>query len=214
ATRYTCRSCVPQPLYVQQINRNSRSRRLATQQFHGLGPMRGQTISKRLKAFLVARAMTLDQPVIVVEALTPRERLVPVDNREVRLCCSLRCEEGVASGSSTDATRDTPQIDDLYSLRDPDVLLQVLQLNQEQLLHNSWRRGAFMAVQLLARALPALVIYGGTFSLMVCAICQYRWGVLLSLTMFSIYMVHLSVSILVYSVLGLFHASGESTGSP
>ncbi|CAJ1366362.1 unnamed protein product, partial [Effrenium voratum] len=187
ATRYTCRSCVPQPLYVQQINRNSRSRRLATQQFHGLGPMRGQTISKRLKAFLVARAMTLDQPVIVVEALTPRERLVPVDNREVRLCCSLRCEEGVAS---------------------------VLQLNQEQLLHNSWRRGAFMAVQLLARALPALVIYGGTFSLMVCAICQYRWGVLLSLTMFSIYMVHLSVSILVYSVLGLFHASGESTGSP
>ncbi|CAJ1366360.1 unnamed protein product, partial [Effrenium voratum] len=204
ATRYTCRSCVPQPLYVQQINRNSRSRRLATQQFHGLGPMRGQTISKRLKAFLVARAMTLDQPVIVVEALTPRERLVPVDNREVRLCCSLRCEEGVASGSSTDATRDTPQ---------------VLQLNQEQLLHNSWRRGAFMAVQLLARALPgslwpALVIYGGTFSLMVCAICQYRWGVLLSLTMFSIYMVHLSVSILVYSVLGLFHASGESTGSP
>ena len=51
----------------------------------------------------------------------------------------------------------------------------------------------------------------------VCAVCQYRWGVLLSLTfepqathfraaqrLFTLYMVHLSFAILVFSVVGLF----------
>lgn len=168
-----------------------------------------------------------------------RANSISVDHREVRLCCSLvgsnyleaqqavfdpdfvesievadsHFDQKAGRVSSTDTTRDqTPMSGNVYeALRDPDVLLQVLQLNQDRLLEESFcRRCCYEAVQLFSRVLPALVIYGGTASLLVCSIWQYRWGVLLSLTLFTLYMVHLSVTILFFSVLGLFRVWRDS----
>lgn len=162
------------------------------------------------------------------------DRSISVDHREVRLCCNFagenylevdpdaeldfeihgeKFDEKAYRVSSTDTTRDqTPMSENVYeALRDPDVLLQVLQLNEERLLRESpLRRYFYQAVQLFARALPALVLYGGTASLLVCSIWQYRWGVLLSLTLFTLYMVHLSISILFFSVFGLFRVWRDS----
>eukprot|EP00913_Durusdinium_trenchii_P021130 g19854.t1 len=154
-----------------------------------------------------------------VQSAAPREHSISVDHREVRLCCSITGQERYVLEEaadedcvkaqveaprvcSTDTTRDeTPMSENLYeALQDPEVLLKVLQLNREHLLQHSWRSRSYKVFQLLSRILPALV----------CAVWQYRWGVLLSLTLFALYTVHLSASTLFFSVLGLFRVWRDS----
>lgn len=81
--------------------------------------------------------------------------------------------------------------------------LTVLDLRKERILYNFRRRMCYRLVHLTARVLPAAVIYGGTLGLIVCAICRYRMGVLLSLTLFSVFSLHQSFCILVFSLWGL-----------
>mmetsp|Transcript_102843 Transcript_102843/g.219939 ORF Transcript_102843/g.219939 Transcript_102843/m.219939 type:complete len:661 (-) Transcript_102843:25-2007(-) len=81
--------------------------------------------------------------------------------------------------------------------------LQVLHLNKEVLLFDWQRRLIYQCVHLIARILPALVIYGGTLGLFVCAMRHYRWGVLVALTLYSFYMLHLCCTFLVFSAVGL-----------
>eukprot|EP00425_Heterocapsa_triquetra_P003901 CAMPEP_0195062730 /NCGR_PEP_ID=MMETSP0448-20130528/9271_1 /TAXON_ID=66468 /ORGANISM="Heterocapsa triquestra, Strain CCMP 448" /LENGTH=645 /DNA_ID=CAMNT_0040093471 /DNA_START=107 /DNA_END=2044 /DNA_ORIENTATION=+ len=81
--------------------------------------------------------------------------------------------------------------------------LAVLHLNKEVLLDGWERRATFRLVHVTARVLPALVIFGGTGGLLVCAICHYRWGVLFALTLYSIYMLHLGLTSLIFASVGL-----------
>lgn len=89
--------------------------------------------------------------------------------------------------------------------------LHVLHLNQEMLLVEFSRQFIFQALHVFSRLLPFLVIYGGTFSLLVCAVCHYRWGVLISLLLFTVYMAHLSVTFLIFSVVGLLRVYFDSS---
>lgn len=91
--------------------------------------------------------------------------------------------------------------------------LQVLHLDKGILLDSWHKRLAYFLIHSSARCLPALVIYGGTAGLLVCALCQYRWGVLLSLTLYSFYMLHMSLVFFVFSAVGLvkvYMAVGEN----
>mmetsp|Transcript_53852 Transcript_53852/g.125608 ORF Transcript_53852/g.125608 Transcript_53852/m.125608 type:complete len:681 (+) Transcript_53852:68-2110(+) len=150
----------------------------------------------------------------------------PADHgRTVLLADCTMAEEDASDIAEIDTTRATQETsrpeepeeeepeDGLCALlRDSDTLLSVLELNEAQLLQSRCRRIPFDALQMLARASPALVIYGGTISLLVCAVCHYRWGVLLALTLFTFYMLHLCVTFLVFAVVGLirvFRESGE-----
>ncbi|CAE7280771.1 unnamed protein product [Symbiodinium natans] len=162
-----------------------------------------------------------------------KERAMSVDHREVKLLCPsffakagasdwdeddgisklsrsvllVTDPEGLAEEDTTRETTvpDPTETDDALCamLQNSDTLLSVLELNQDQLLASRWRRAAFNAVRTLARASPALVIYGGTISLLVCAVCHYRWGVLLALTLFTFYMLHLCITFLIFATVGL-----------
>ncbi|OLQ11630.1 hypothetical protein AK812_SmicGene4512 [Symbiodinium microadriaticum] len=169
-----------------------------------------------------------------------KERSISVDHREVKLLCpsflanacvsqhadeeptklsrsvllASDCEDPAEADTTRETTVPPTEAEEALCamLQNPDTLLSVLELNQDELITSRWRRFAFQAMRMLARASPALVIYGGTISLLVCAICQYRWGVLLALTLFTFYMLHLCVTFLIFAAVGLmrvFHASKE-----
>mmetsp|Transcript_105776 Transcript_105776/g.297962 ORF Transcript_105776/g.297962 Transcript_105776/m.297962 type:complete len:675 (+) Transcript_105776:62-2086(+) len=84
-----------------------------------------------------------------------------------------------------------------------DPLVQVLLLDSEVLLQSFPRLIGYNIVHGTARMLPALVIYGGTLGLLMCAVCRYRWGVLLSLTLYTVYMFIQSAALLVFSLAGI-----------
>lgn len=84
-----------------------------------------------------------------------------------------------------------------------EVNIPVLQLDKDVLLRNGFRRAGHHLVHYTGRLLPALVIYGGTLGLMTCAICKYRWGVLFSLTLYTVYMFIQCVAMLVFTGSGL-----------
>lgn len=91
--------------------------------------------------------------------------------------------------------------------------LKVLHLEKDALLH-SWRtKFAYFLLHCFARCIPLCVIYGGTMGLLVCALCQYRWGVLLSLMLYSFYMLHWCLAFFFFAAVGLvkvYVASGEN----
>jgi len=103
-------------------------------------------------------------------------------------------------------TKDTPRCSpDVSSLVSPmnTSPISVLTLSKEALLKDGPRRLQYSLVHTIARLLPAIIVYGGTAGLLVCAVCQYRWGVLLSLTLYSFYMFHLAFTTFVFAILGL-----------
>lgn len=67
-------------------------------------------------------------------------------------------------------------------------LLATLTLRQEAVLDGAVPRFGYQVVEVLIRVLPAVVIYGGTLSLLFCVFFKYRWGVLLSLLLYTVYM--------------------------
>jgi len=81
--------------------------------------------------------------------------------------------------------------------------MSVLQLQQEVLLNSRSRWLCYIVVHCTARLLPAAVIYGGTAGLLVCAVCSYRWGVLVSLTLYTLYLFMLSLSFMGFAFVGL-----------
>lgn len=83
-------------------------------------------------------------------------------------------------------------------------LVQVLRLDSEILLKSWLRRLSYGFVHGTARLLPALVIYGGTLGLLFCAIFKYRWGLLLALTLYTMYMCLQCVALMFFSVVGIF----------
>eukprot|EP00931_Biecheleriopsis_adriatica_P089506 TRINITY_DN63620_c0_g1_i1.p1 TRINITY_DN63620_c0_g1~~TRINITY_DN63620_c0_g1_i1.p1 ORF type:complete len:657 (-),score=90.91 TRINITY_DN63620_c0_g1_i1:40-2010(-) len=126
----------------------------------------------------------------------------PLDARDSR--ASSRSGEDVSPGSYE---AEHVQLGNLCCRNSP---LQVLHLQKDELLYDVRRRIIFHGLHLLARMLPALVIYGGTICLLVCALCRYRWGVLLALTLFTLYMTHLCLTFLICSALGLFRVFRDS----
>eukprot|EP00929_Paragymnodinium_shiwhaense_P118898 TRINITY_DN9079_c0_g2_i1.p1 TRINITY_DN9079_c0_g2~~TRINITY_DN9079_c0_g2_i1.p1 ORF type:complete len:668 (+),score=150.36 TRINITY_DN9079_c0_g2_i1:127-2130(+) len=84
-----------------------------------------------------------------------------------------------------------------------DSPIQVLTLQPDQILRHCCRRFAYSLITGAARILPAVIIYGGTAGLLVCAIYSYRWGVLLSLTLFTFYMFLMSVNFMFFSAVGV-----------
>jgi hypothetical protein len=65
--------------------------------------------------------------------------------------------------------------------------LQVLKLNKENLLDNTCKRFMYHTVATISRCLPASWNYGGIFGLAICIVFRFRWGVLFSLTLYSVY---------------------------
>lgn len=82
-------------------------------------------------------------------------------------------------------------------------LLATLTLQQEVVLDGTFRRVSYQLVSMIIRVLPALVIYGGTLSLLICVLFKYRWGVLLSLLLYSVYMFLSSWEIAVFGPWGI-----------
>jgi hypothetical protein len=82
--------------------------------------------------------------------------------------------------------------------------LSVLALKKEHLLDTTVKRFCYHIVVFIARCVPALWIYGGTIGLAVCIIFRYRWGVLLSLTLYSTYTVYHCLLMVINSSIGLF----------
>jgi len=82
--------------------------------------------------------------------------------------------------------------------------LPVLRLNQEALLNTWQRRFAYHCIHSGARFLPALVIFGGTLGIIICAVYKYRWGVLFSLTLFTFYTLKSSMVYFVCAIYGVF----------
>lgn len=62
----------------------------------------------------------------------------------------------------------------------------------------------YHVIEIVMRVLPALVIYGGTASLLFCAYFEYRWGVLMSLMMYSFFMLLNSWEIVIFAGWGIF----------
>jgi len=163
------------------------------------------------------REVKLLCPSVFANAFVSQQQFA--DEEPTKLSRSVLLVSDCEDPAEADTTRETTVPDPTEAdealcamLQNPDTLLSVLELNQDELITNRWRRFAFHTMRMLARASPALVIYGGTISLLVCAICQYRWGVLLALTLFTFYMLHLCVTFLVFAAVGLlrvFHESRE-----
>lgn len=61
--------------------------------------------------------------------------------------------------------------------------LSVLSLKKEHLLDTTMKRFCYNLVVGISRCIPALWIYGGTLGLAACIVFKYRWGLLLSLTL-------------------------------
>mmetsp|Transcript_63148 Transcript_63148/g.133301 ORF Transcript_63148/g.133301 Transcript_63148/m.133301 type:complete len:664 (+) Transcript_63148:490-2481(+) len=85
----------------------------------------------------------------------------------------------------------------------PEFAFQVLRLDRESLCEGPIRNTIYVLVHGTARLLPAFVIYGGTLGLLVCAVYKYRWGVLCSLTLYTVYMFIQCFALLVFSLVGL-----------
>lgn len=81
--------------------------------------------------------------------------------------------------------------------------LATLTLRQDVLLDGGLRRVGYHIVSMLIRLLPAAVIYGGTLSLLVCVFCRYRWGVLLSLLLYTVYMFFNSWELCIFGFWGM-----------
>lgn len=79
-----------------------------------------------------------------------------------------------------------------------------LSLEREIVLNSFAKKFLYWATHLIARVLPAAMVYGGTACLIVCAICRYRWGLLLSLTMYTAYTFISCSALLMGAVVGLF----------
>jgi len=103
--------------------------------------------------------------------------------------------QAASQRTPTESSRSSSRVD-----RGP---IEVLTLRKEVLLNGVGMRFIYHLVEGAARVLPALVIYGGTAGLLVCSVCSYRWGVLLSLTLYSLYMFHLCLAMLIFSIVGL-----------
>lgn len=82
--------------------------------------------------------------------------------------------------------------------------LQVLALKKEHLLDSTLKRLFYHMVVFVARCIPAVWIYGGTVGLAICIIFRYRWGVLLSLTLYSTYTVFHCTMLIYHGTVGLF----------
>lgn len=81
--------------------------------------------------------------------------------------------------------------------------LSVLQLRREELI-TSWLGNMIFDTNVrFWRAVPALVIYGGTISLLVCVFFKYRWGVLLMLMLYSWFMFFSSWNMVIFGMVGV-----------
>eukprot|EP00931_Biecheleriopsis_adriatica_P061298 TRINITY_DN36854_c0_g1_i1.p1 TRINITY_DN36854_c0_g1~~TRINITY_DN36854_c0_g1_i1.p1 ORF type:complete len:683 (+),score=108.48 TRINITY_DN36854_c0_g1_i1:53-2101(+) len=67
-------------------------------------------------------------------------------------------------------------------------LLAPLTLRHEVVLSSVASRAGYHLVHMLIRVLPFLVLYGGTLALVVCVLLRYRWGVLMSMMLYSFFM--------------------------
>lgn len=126
---------------------------------------------------------------------------------------TVKLKDEPTQPESPTATRSIASDDSLsatFLLKASTSPLQVLHLKKEVLLYDVRRRIVYQMVNLFARILPTLVVYGGTACLIICSIYHFRWGVLLSLTLFTIYMVHLSSVFLVCATIGLFRVFQDS----
>lgn len=78
-----------------------------------------------------------------------------------------------------------------------------LTLNQKAVLTGPFSRGGFYVVQFTIRILPCLVLYGGTLALIMCVLLRYRWGVLMSMLLYTIYMFVQSWELVIFGAWGV-----------
>jgi len=98
----------------------------------------------------------------------------------------LRGGNGEAMGS-TETTR--PLVNEGKSTRAPPRrLLAPLTLLPQEALDTHLKRIGYEIVEKCMRVLPFLTIYGGTLALIACVILRYRWGVLMSMMLYSCFM--------------------------
>lgn len=107
-----------------------------------------------------------------------------------------------ASGSSTDLR---PLFAEAAGTKSKSSsLLATLSLREEALIDGWAKRLSFQVLQFVIRCLPAIVLYGGTLSLIVCVLLRYRWGVLMSMLLYTVYMWINSWELALFGAWGIF----------
>lgn len=97
----------------------------------------------------------------------------------------LRGDNGEAMGS-TETTRPLVQIREGKAA--PRRLIAPLTLLPQEALDTYLKRIGYQVCEKVMRVLPFLTIYGGTVALIACVILRYRWGVLMSMMLYSCFM--------------------------
>jgi hypothetical protein len=82
--------------------------------------------------------------------------------------------------------------------------LHTLSLRKDVVLDGPFRRFMYRIAEYTIRLLPACVIYGGTLCLLICVFFQYRWGVFMSLMLYTFFMCLNSWELALMSGVGLF----------
>lgn len=82
-------------------------------------------------------------------------------------------------------------------------LLAPLSLRPEVALDTPWKRAGYHVVHMAFRILPFLTIYGGTVALITCVILRYRWGFLMSMMLYSLFMFLTGAEIAVWGLWGM-----------
>jgi len=83
--------------------------------------------------------------------------------------------------------------------------ISVLHLRKDVLLSGGLRLVTYNVIYFMARLMPAIIIYGGTLGLLVCAFSNYRWGLMLSLTLFSLYNCCMCFAFVSFAAVGVMH---------
>mmetsp|Transcript_38658 Transcript_38658/g.86489 ORF Transcript_38658/g.86489 Transcript_38658/m.86489 type:complete len:248 (-) Transcript_38658:11-754(-) len=82
-------------------------------------------------------------------------------------------------------------------------LLAPLTLRPELALDTSMKRAGYNCVLYAFRLLPFATIYGGTVALVACVILRYRWGFLMSMMLYSIFMFTTGAEIAIWGLWGM-----------
>lgn len=82
-------------------------------------------------------------------------------------------------------------------------LLAPLTLRQEVVLDSTISRIGYHIVHMTIRCLPFLVIYGGTSALILCVALRYRWGVLMSMMLYTAFMLLSSLEMTCFGAWGI-----------